>query len=224
MLLKRKKSPEMYSDRLPKLSEDQTILNKEAVAVISGLSGFLGKHIRLLMPDTVERALNRAIVTTNVKTSERDGRAFKEKAFAVRGGRGYLQRPSGWNPQNESQEGRYRVGRGITSTGQHPRARGAWRGTRSFRTGSRTLLRDGAAPGMGVGLYRGTSAGGGGSRLQILSGLGVGHPQERARHQDRRTMTIVTPVATLICFSVIIVGFMGLSDERIPLCETAEFT
>jgi hypothetical protein len=70
-----------------------------------------------------------------------------------------LQGPSAWNPQNRSQEGNYRVGYGFVSTGQYPRDRGAHRGTRSFRTESRTFVRDGTASGMGVGLTPGTGVG-----------------------------------------------------------------
>jgi hypothetical protein len=50
---------------------------------------------------------------------------------------------------------------------------------------------------------------------QILSALGVGLLQERARHQDQRTMTIVMCAATLRAFSVISVGFMDISDESV---------
>lgn len=52
-----------------------------------------------------------------------------------------------------------------------------------------------------------------GARHQHLSGLGVGLLQERARHQGRRTTTVVTRNLTLMGFSVIDVGFMGISDE-----------
>jgi hypothetical protein len=182
-------SPEMYLDRLRKLCQrtvqhtgnpvEQAILNREAekrllAAFISGLRGIPGKHVRLQMPDTIDKALNMAIVATNVETSERDGnrneRASKQNVFAVRGDRGKFQGPSVWNPRSKSQEGNYRVGSGFTSTGQYPRGRGAWKGTRSFRTESRTSVRDGAAPGMGVGLYRGTSAGGGAAPAIVRAG------------------------------------------------------
>jgi hypothetical protein len=87
------------------------------------LKGVPGKHVRLQMPDTVERALNMAIVATDVETFEREGdrdeRASKQKVFTVRGGRGNLQGPSVWRPRNKSQEGKYRVGRGFTSMGQY---------------------------------------------------------------------------------------------------------
>jgi hypothetical protein len=57
---------------------EQAILNREAdkrllAAFISGVNGVPGKHGRLQMPDMIERALNMAIVATNVETSERDG-------------------------------------------------------------------------------------------------------------------------------------------------------
>jgi hypothetical protein len=106
-----------------------------------------------------------AIVATNAETSERGGereeRASQQGVFAVRGYRGNLQGPSAGNPRNKSQEGNYRVGSGFASTCQYPRGRGAYRGTRSIRAESRTSVRDGTAPEMGVGLYRGTPAGGG---------------------------------------------------------------
>jgi hypothetical protein len=173
-------SPEIYLDRLRKLCQrtvqqtenpvEQAILNREAdkrllAAFISGLRGVPGKHVRLQMPDTIDRALNMAIVATNAEIPERDGereeRAPRQRVFAVRGNRGNLQGPSVWNPRNKSQEGNYRVGSGLASRGRYPRGRGAWRGTRSFRTESRTSVRDGTASGPRVGLYGGTPAGGG---------------------------------------------------------------
>jgi hypothetical protein len=106
-----------------------------------------------------------AVVTTNVETSDRDGdrndRASKYNVFVVRGDRGKFQGPRVWNSRNKSQDCKYWVDRGFTPTGQYPRDRGANRGTRSFQTESRTSVWDGATPGMGVRLYRGTSAGGG---------------------------------------------------------------
>jgi hypothetical protein len=144
----RDESPEMYLDRLRKLCQktsqqtgnpvEQAILNREAeerllAAFISGLRGVPGKHVRLKMPDTIDKALNMAIVATNVETSDKDvdrnDRNFKQRVFAVRGDRGNLQGPSVWNPRIKSQEGKYRVGSGFTSTGQYPRGRGAWLGT-----------------------------------------------------------------------------------------------
>jgi hypothetical protein len=137
-------SPEMYLDRLRKLCQrtvqqtgdpvEQVTLNREPekrmlAAFISGLSRVPGKHVRLQMPDIIDRALNMAIVATNVETSERDGdrneRASRQKVFAVRSDRENFQGPSVWNPQNNYQEGKYRVGSGFTSTDQYLRGRGA---------------------------------------------------------------------------------------------------
>jgi hypothetical protein len=81
-------SPEMYLDRLRKLCQrtvqqtenpvEPAILNREAemrllAAFISGLRGVPGKHVRIQMPDTIDRALNIEIVATNAEISERDG-------------------------------------------------------------------------------------------------------------------------------------------------------
>ena len=205
-------SPEMYLDRLRKLCQktvpqtenpvEQAILNREAekrllAAFISGLRGVPGKHVRIQMPDTLEKALNMAVVATNVETNERNNnqndRASRQNVFAVRGDREKLQGPSVWNPQRKIQEGSYRAGRGFTSTGQYSQGRGAYTGTRSCRTESRTSVRDGAAPGMGVGLYRGTSAGGGaapafvraGSRTFAGEGTASGPKNDDGRYAHR---------------------------------------
>jgi hypothetical protein len=138
-----------------------------------------------------------AVVATNLETSERDSnrndRASKQNVFAVRGDGGKFQGPSVWNPRNKPQEGKYRAGRGFTPTGQYLRGRGAWRGTRSFRTESRTSVRDGAAPGMGVGLHRGTSPEGGtapdlvlaGSRTFVGDGAASGPKNDDNRYAHR---------------------------------------
>jgi hypothetical protein len=117
----------------------------------------------------------------------------KKRVVAVGGDRGSLQGPSNWTPRNKTQEGTYRVGSGFISTGQYPRTRGAGRGTRSFRTESRTSVRDGTASGMNVGLYRGTSAGGGtppdlvraGSRTSVGEGSASGPKNDDDRYARR---------------------------------------
>jgi hypothetical protein len=52
-------------------------------AFISGLKGVPGRHVRLQMPDTVEMALNMAIVATNVESSERND--DRDESFQTKG-------------------------------------------------------------------------------------------------------------------------------------------
>ena len=79
-------SPEMFLDRLRKLCQrtiqcsenavEQAVINLEAdrrllAAFINGLIGTPGKHVRLQMPDNVDKALNMAIVATNAEREEK---------------------------------------------------------------------------------------------------------------------------------------------------------
>jgi hypothetical protein len=79
-------SPEMYLDRLQKLCQqliqgsnnpaEQAVINREAdrrllAAFIIGLRGVPGRQVRLQMPETVDKALNKAIVATNADKEER---------------------------------------------------------------------------------------------------------------------------------------------------------
>jgi hypothetical protein len=158
-------SPEIFLDRLRKLCQrtiqhtenpvEQAVLNRDAekrllAAFINGLRGGPGKPVRLQMPNTIDMALNMAITATNAEASERDSerdsRYSKQMVFAVRGNRGSLRGPGNWIPRGKSQEGMYRAGSGFTPTGQYSRGRGAWRGTHSFWTDSRTPARGGVTP------------------------------------------------------------------------------
>ena len=100
-------SPEMFLDRLWKLCQrtvrtsenavEQAVLNQEAdrrllAAFINGLIGAPGKHVRLQMPENIDRALNMVIIATNAENEEKAlgtvDRGNNVKVFAVRGGRG----------------------------------------------------------------------------------------------------------------------------------------
>jgi hypothetical protein len=74
--------PEAFLDRLRKLCQRairssnnpvvQAVINKEAdrkvlAAFINGLTGTPGRQVRLQMPETVVKALNMAIITTNAE-------------------------------------------------------------------------------------------------------------------------------------------------------------
>jgi len=97
-------SPEMFLDRLRKLcqwtirnSENavaQAVINHEAdrrllVAFINGLIGAPGKHVRLQMPENIDKALNMAIIATNAEKEEkalsREDRGTSARVFALRG-------------------------------------------------------------------------------------------------------------------------------------------
>ena len=75
-------SPEMFLDRLRKLCQrtirssvnavEQAVIQQEAdrrllAAFINGLGGAPGKHVRLQMPEDIDRALNMAIIATNAE-------------------------------------------------------------------------------------------------------------------------------------------------------------
>jgi hypothetical protein len=90
----------MYLDRLRILCqrtiqqggtpEEQIVLNREAnrrllAAFINGLAGVPGRHVRTQMPDTLDKALNMAIIATQAEKSERsnlrDDRVDKQKCL-----------------------------------------------------------------------------------------------------------------------------------------------
>jgi len=100
-------SPEMFLDRLRKLCQrtirisdnavEQAVINQEAdrrllAAFINGLSGLPGKHVRLQMPASIDRALNMVIVATNAereeKTLGKEDRGKSAQVFTVGGSRG----------------------------------------------------------------------------------------------------------------------------------------
>jgi hypothetical protein len=76
----------MFLDRLRKLCQrtirnsdnavEQAVINREAdrrllAAFINGLGGAPGKHVRLQMPENINRALNVAIIATNAEREEK---------------------------------------------------------------------------------------------------------------------------------------------------------
>jgi hypothetical protein len=99
-------SPEVFLDRLRKLCQrtirrsenavEQAVINQEAdrrmlAAFINGLIGTPGKHVRLQMPENIDKALNMAIVVTNAEREEkalsREDRGTTAKVFTVGGSR-----------------------------------------------------------------------------------------------------------------------------------------
>jgi len=100
-------SPEMFLDRLRKLCQrtirtsenavEQAVINQEAdrrllAAFINGLIGAPGKHVRLQMPENIDRALNMAVIATNAEKEERAlgtvDRGNNARVFAVGGNHG----------------------------------------------------------------------------------------------------------------------------------------
>ena len=99
-------SPEAFLDRLRKLCQrtihssngpiEQAVMNREAdrrflAAFINGLIGVPGRQVRLQMPDTIEKALSMAIITTHAdkedRALQREDRGVNRRVFAVRGDR-----------------------------------------------------------------------------------------------------------------------------------------
>jgi hypothetical protein len=83
-------SPETFLDRLRKLCQrtirnsdnpvEQAVINQEGdkrllAAFINGLIGAPGKQDRLHMPETIDKALNMAIIGTN---AEKEGRRYEK--------------------------------------------------------------------------------------------------------------------------------------------------
>jgi hypothetical protein len=99
-------SPEVFLDRLRRLCQrtvyvsanavEQAVINQEAdrrllAAFINGLHGAPGRHLRMQMPDHIDKALNMAIVATNAekeeKASVREEQGMNARVFTVRGSR-----------------------------------------------------------------------------------------------------------------------------------------
>jgi trans-aconitate methyltransferase len=72
---------------------EQAVINREAdrrllAAFINGLIGTPGKHVRMQMPDNVDKASNMAIVATNAEREEKTfGREDREISASVHGRR-----------------------------------------------------------------------------------------------------------------------------------------
>jgi hypothetical protein len=97
-------SPEMFLDRLRKLYQrtirssdnpvEQALINQEAdrrhlAAFINGLTGAIGKPVRMQMPENIDKALNMAIIVTNAekeeKASTREDRGTNARVFTSKG-------------------------------------------------------------------------------------------------------------------------------------------
>jgi hypothetical protein len=141
-------SPEMFLDRLRKwcqrtiqVSEnpvEQVVINREAdrrllAAFINGLTGVPGRQVRLLMPETVEKALNMAITATIADKEDRavlrEDRGTNRQVFAVGGSR---ERTHDRKIQWSGYRGDYNY-RGVGHS-----TRGGVEGTRSYQNGNRT--------------------------------------------------------------------------------------
>jgi hypothetical protein len=147
---------------------EQAVINREAerrllAAFINGLTGLPGKQVRLQMPDTVDKALNMAIVATNADREERntlrEDRGFNRKVFEVGGNRGNAQRDWDRNLRGKFQWSNNSRWPEPSSAGHSTRGSGVT-GTRSYRTDSRTPGGGGAAPDSSRAGQR-TSVGGG---------------------------------------------------------------
>lgn len=104
-------SPEIFLDRLRKLCQqtirasanavEQAVINQEAdrrllAAFIQGLYGAPGRHLRMQMPENIDKALNMAIVATNAEKEEKvlgkEERGMNVRVFAVGGNRSRIPR------------------------------------------------------------------------------------------------------------------------------------
>jgi len=145
-------SPEIFLDRLRKLCQrtvrssdnavEQAVINQEAdrrllAAFINGLTGAPGRHVRMQMPDNIDKALNMALVATNAEKEEKavnkDDRGVNARVFAVGGNRGNRY----GNPRGKFQWSGARGAGSQYQTGPTQYSRRA-DGTCSDRTDSRT--------------------------------------------------------------------------------------
>jgi hypothetical protein len=79
---------------------EQAVINQEAdrrllAAFINGIVGAPGKQVRLQMPETIDKALNMAMIATNAKKEEKtavqEDRGVNAKVFTVGGKREGIQ-------------------------------------------------------------------------------------------------------------------------------------
>ena len=151
-------SPDVFLDRLRKMCQrtvrssnnpvEQAVINQEAErglldAFINGLIGAPGKQVRLQMPETIDKALNMAIIATNAereeKASARDDLGTSVRVFAVEGSRENIGRNVYSKPRGKFQWS------GNRGAGSQPQVRqtqysGRVDGTYSDRTDSRTPM------------------------------------------------------------------------------------
>jgi len=151
-------SPVMFLDRLRKLCQrtvrtsdnavEQTVINQEAdrkllAAFMSGLIGAPGKHVRLQMPENIDRALHMAIIATNAEKEEKTlgttDRGNSTRVFAVGGNRGGMPKNRYEQPRGKFQwsGNRGAVSQRISGPVQYLRQRVD--GTYSDRTDNRAL-------------------------------------------------------------------------------------
>ena len=157
-------SPEVFLDRLRKLCQqtisssanpvEQAVINREAerrllAAFINGLLGAVGKQVRMLMPDNIDKALNMATVATNAereeKASGREDRGVNTRVFTVGGSREGAPDNSYERPGNSYDRPRGRSqwsNRGAWSQGRAGQTRYSTGvdGTYSCRTDRRTPM------------------------------------------------------------------------------------
>ena len=150
--------PDVFLDRLRKMCQrtvhssdnpvQQAVINQEAerrllAAFINGLIGAPGKQVRLQMPETIDKALNMAIIATNAereeKASARDDLGTSVRVFAEGGSRENIGRNVYSKPRGKFQWS------GNRGAGSQPQVRqtqhsGRVDGTYSDRTDSRTPM------------------------------------------------------------------------------------
>jgi hypothetical protein len=145
------KSPEAFLDRLRKLCQrtiqgsdnpvEQAVINREAerrllAAFINGLIGVPGRQVKLLMPETIDKALNMAITATNADREDREDRGTNRQVFTVRGSREETLGRINNRPREKIQWSGYRGDYNYRGVG-HSTRRGV-EGNRSCRTDNRT--------------------------------------------------------------------------------------
>jgi hypothetical protein len=157
-------SPEVFLDRLRKLclrtvrSSDnpveQGVINQEAerrllAAFINGLIGAPGRQVRLEMPETVDKALNMAIIVTNAekeeKSSVQENWGRSTKVFVVgcnRGNTPNIRYSNNGNRYEKPRSGKFQWSKGRCAWSQHRAGPTQYStgvdGTYSYRTDSRT--------------------------------------------------------------------------------------
>ncbi len=163
-------SPEMFLDLLRKLCQrtvyssenpvEQAVINRETdrrflAAFINGLTGVPGRQVKLQMPDTIDKALNLAIVAAN---ADEEDRGVNKRVFAVGGTREEAHFSTGNRPQGKFQWSGNRGDTAYGVVGHSTRGRGV-DGTRSRRTDSRTPMGRTTEPSVGGGAASGPKNG-----------------------------------------------------------------
>jgi len=154
----KRQSPEMFLDRLRKLCQrtvrtsdnaaEQTVINQETdrrllAAFMSGQIGAPGKHVRLQMPENIDRTLHMAIITTNAEKEEKmlgiTDRGYSTRVFAVGGNRGEILKNRYEHPRGKFQWSGNRGAVSQRSSGPVQYSRQRVDGTYSDRTDNRAL-------------------------------------------------------------------------------------